>query len=153
MDQSRPTIRDVLRTVVADIAPDELADLDDLLDGYVADPRGAERSARARAAPNASAADFTLIVLGQLAVGVACEIGADLARDAAAQGWKKVLSRFRPSRSSQTPSPDKPAPELSPERVDAVRAAATASALRRGATPAQASVVTDALVGAWPAPR
>ena len=152
------SIREILHLVVADLAPEELGDLDVLIDDYAANPAAAERSTRIKQGPNASGAEIAIALLGQVAIGVAVELSADLARDAARQGKGRLhslLSRLRskPAGPSEASNPDAPVVPLPPTDVSSTHTAAIRSAIRRGATPQQARTVADAVISAWPAPR
>jgi hypothetical protein len=143
----RPLI-DIVRSVVAEVAPDELSDFDPVARTFAEAPPAARRgrSETSEASPGPGQSVPTLA----LAVAVAADltddavlVGARTVRRRAAAAWARLRNRGRLDLEHLPP----PVREVDAARLEA---AAIVSARERGASDALAVAIGAALARQWP---
>jgi hypothetical protein len=137
--------------LLASVAPDELAVLDESAQEYFADPAAALADGR-EDVPLGSGLDVAMItpylmavasavlpVLGQFTADIAKDVGKDLIKDPIVTAIRRLFRR--------SPA-EPPAAALTPAEMDQVRAVVLRQSAALGLPPSKAELIANATVGA-----
>ncbi|WP_431907941.1 hypothetical protein [Micromonospora carbonacea] len=140
---------DIARDIVAEVAPDELADFDFVATAYLRDPAAARRARRAGAEPTAAGWEEAGQAVGVLAAAVVVDICKDLVvAGAKAAGRRYRAAGWWPFR-GPTVDEDSVVPPIPPGQEERIRALAAGRAADRGAPEALAADLAAVLVKRW----
>jgi hypothetical protein len=143
----RPLI-DVVRAVVADVAPDELADFERVARGYAAS--AAKRGWPWHTESSASAS----VVAGQPVAALVTAVGAELGTDVVLLGAptvrRRIATLWSRLRGRTTIDLDSPPPAVREVDVARLQAAAITMARARGASDDVATSIGTGLARQWP---
>ncbi|WP_433505455.1 hypothetical protein ACQP04_02455 [Pseudonocardia halophobica] len=150
MDTDRQLTVEFTSLLLASVAPDELAVLDESAQEYFADPAAALADGR-EDVPLGSGLDVAMItpylmavasavlpVLGQFTADLAKDVGKDLVKEPTVTAIRRLFRR----------SPAEPAAALTPAEMDQVRAVVLRQSVALGLPPTQAELIANATVGA-----
>lgn len=142
------TLLDVAREVVAEIAPDEVGDLEFVARAQTAAPGASRRALRSRSEPTASGFTLGGEALSALVVAISAGVAKDLLVLGAAELGSRARSRLALRRERVVP--DTVVPAIADADAPAVQAHAETLAADRGADQQTGRTVADALVRKWP---